>query len=113
MDRQVCIRSLNGEDKHFMGFGIRTVAARHISIIRKSEQFMSGVPFGDVISTPDDINIYHAGDTGIFGDIKIIKELYNPRIMLIGDHKISDPYPIKLSPYETALATQWIGPYVL
>ena len=30
-----------------------------------------------------DVSIYHAGDTGVFGDMKIINELYKPTHLLL------------------------------
>jgi len=46
-----------------------------------------GSPVGYIVSGGE-TSIYHAGDTGLFGDMKIIGELYKPRIALlpIGGH---------------------------
>ena len=37
--------------------------------------------------------MYHAGDTTVFSDMKIIADLYNPDVVLlpIGDHYTMDP----------------------
>jgi L-ascorbate metabolism protein UlaG (beta-lactamase superfamily) len=37
--------------------------------------------------------IYHAGDTAVFGDMKIVGELYSPDVVLlpIGDYYTMDP----------------------
>jgi L-ascorbate metabolism protein UlaG (beta-lactamase superfamily) len=39
------------------------------------------------------MKIYHAGDTNVFGDMKIIRELYAPEIAMIpiGDHYTMGP----------------------
>jgi L-ascorbate metabolism protein UlaG (beta-lactamase superfamily) len=39
------------------------------------------------------LKIYHAGDTAVFGDMQIIRELYAPDIALlpIGDHYVMSP----------------------
>ena len=42
----------------------------------------SGNCAGAVI-TGDDVTIYHAGDTGIFGDMKLIGEMYRPKVSLL------------------------------
>ncbi|NOZ59124.1 MAG: metal-dependent hydrolase [Euryarchaeota archaeon] len=31
----------------------------------------------------DGVSVYHAGDTGIFGDMRLIGELFSPRVMLV------------------------------
>lgn len=38
---------------------------------------------GFVITAPGDKPIYFAGDTGVFGDMKLIKELYNPYVSVL------------------------------
>ena len=43
----------------------------------------SGLPAGYVIKMPSGYTIYHAGDTGIFGDMAIIGELYHPNLALL------------------------------
>ncbi len=47
----------------------------------------SGVPTGVVVGGSD-ARVYHAGDTGLFGDMALIGELYSPDIALlpIGGH---------------------------
>ena len=48
--------------------------------------------------------IYFAGDTGIFGDMKIIGEIYRPEIAFlpIGDH-------YTMGPDTAAIAAKWLG----
>ena len=43
----------------------------------------SGLPVGYVLTMPGGFKIYHAGDTGIFGDMAIIGKLYAPDIALL------------------------------
>ncbi|MFN3406174.1 MAG: metal-dependent hydrolase [Caldimicrobium sp.] len=52
-----------------------------------------GEPCGFVITLENGLSIYHAGDTGLFGDMALIAELYNPEIALlpIGDHYVMGP----------------------
>jgi L-ascorbate metabolism protein UlaG (beta-lactamase superfamily) len=48
--------------------------------------------------------IYFAGDTALFGDMKIIAELYKPEIAFlpIGDH-------YTMGPDTAAIAAKWLG----
>jgi L-ascorbate metabolism protein UlaG (beta-lactamase superfamily) len=69
------------------GFTLTMTQALHSSSIDASGfSFDGGSPAGFVIGI-DEHSIYHAGDTGVFGDMKLIKELYAPEITLlpIGD----------------------------
>ncbi|MDL1969776.1 MAG: metal-dependent hydrolase [Candidatus Desulfofervidaceae bacterium] len=54
----------------------------------------TGAPIGYVIRFPNGINIYHAGDTGIFSEMKLIGELYPLTVALlpIGDVFTMDAY---------------------
>lgn len=47
----------------------------------------SGSPCGVVI-TYNNITVYHAGDTAVFGDMSLIRELYSPHVAMlpIGGH---------------------------
>ena len=47
-----------------------------------------GEACGYVIEFANGVKIYHAGDTNVFGDMQIIRELYAPEIVMlpIGDH---------------------------
>lgn len=46
-----------------------------------------GEPAGYVVTLPGGLKLYHAGDTAIFGDMKLIGELYAPEVacLPIGD----------------------------
>jgi L-ascorbate metabolism protein UlaG (beta-lactamase superfamily) len=62
----------------------------------------AGEPGGYVIRVPGGFTIYHAGDTALFGDMKLIGELYKPDLAMlpIGDRWTMGPreaaYAIKL-----------------
>ena len=46
-----------------------------------SDQYM-GMPCG-VILNIDGVTLYHCGDTGLFSDMKLIGEIYQPRVAMI------------------------------
>jgi L-ascorbate metabolism protein UlaG (beta-lactamase superfamily) len=52
-----------------------------------------GEAAGYIIRLPGGFNIYHSGDTTVFGDMKIISELYSPELALlpIGDFYTMGP----------------------
>jgi L-ascorbate metabolism protein UlaG (beta-lactamase superfamily) len=69
------------------GITLTMTDARHSSSIDASGfSFDGGSPAGFVIRIGGH-SIYHAGDTGVFGDMQLIGELYEPELVLlpIGD----------------------------
>ena len=63
-----------------------------------------GEPCGLIVRLPGGLTVYHAGDTGIFGDMKIIGELYSPELACV---PIGDLYT--MGPREAALAIRLLG----
>lgn len=77
--------------------------AEHSCGIQDGDQVVyGGEAAGYVITFENGVKIYHAGDTCVFGDMKIIGELYKPEVALlpIGDLYTMDPaqgaYAIRL-----------------
>lgn len=73
---------------------ITMVQALHSSGIQDGDKMVyGGEPCGLVVRLPGGLTIYHAGDTAVFGDMKIIGELYAPDLALlpIGDHYTMGP----------------------
>ena len=64
----------------------------------------AGEPAGLVIRMPGGFSVYHAGDTALFSDMKLIGELYKPDLALlpIGDH-------FTMGPREAAHAIRFLG----
>jgi L-ascorbate metabolism protein UlaG (beta-lactamase superfamily) len=64
-----------------------THAMHSNSIEDNGERIYGGEPAGYVVELPGGVRIYHAGDTALFGDMKLIAELYQPllAILPIGD----------------------------
>ena len=73
---------------------ITMVHADHSCGITDGDQLIyGGEACGYVIEFSNGLKIYHAGDTNIFGDMRIISELYAPDIAMIpiGDHYTMGP----------------------
>ena len=99
------------------GVVVRPVECHHWSqAILSDGRVVSGVPLGFVVEAEPGVIIYHYGDTAIFGDLRLIGELYRPTIGLLG---CSQPWPLaeavpgpgrilsgELSPREAALAAE-------
>ena len=73
---------------------VTMVHADHSCGIQDGDQLVyGGEACGYVIEFDNGLKIYHAGDTNVFGDMKIIRELYAPDIAMlpIGDHFTMGP----------------------
>jgi L-ascorbate metabolism protein UlaG (beta-lactamase superfamily) len=72
----------------------------------KEQVHVGGEPVGYVIELENGFRIYHMGDTGLFGDMKLIGEYYKPDVVLIpiGGHFVMDP---KDAAYATR---EWLKP---
>jgi L-ascorbate metabolism protein UlaG (beta-lactamase superfamily) len=59
----------------------------------KAETHPGGEPVGYIIELENGFKIYHMGDTGIFGDMKLIGDYYKPDLILIpiGRHFVMSP----------------------
>jgi L-ascorbate metabolism protein UlaG (beta-lactamase superfamily) len=67
-----------------------------------------GIAAGFVLTIADGTVLYHAGDTSAFGDMSLIRELYQPKIAMlpIGGH-------YTMGPKEAALAARLLEPEVI
>jgi L-ascorbate metabolism protein UlaG (beta-lactamase superfamily) len=59
----------------------------------KDETHVGGEPVGFIIELENGFKIYHMGDTGLFGDMRLIGDYYKPDLVLIpiGGHYVMDP----------------------
>ncbi len=76
------------------GIKITMVHADHSCGIKDGDEIVyGGEACGFVVEFPNGVKIYHAGDTNVFGDMRIIHELYGPEIAMlpIGDHFVMGP----------------------
>ena len=76
------------------GLKISMTPALHTSSIEEDGAVhYVGLATGFVVRMEDGRAVYFAGDTALFGDMRLIKELYAPEIAFlpIGDHYTMDP----------------------
>jgi len=72
------------------------VSADHSSSCGYTENvgnIYAGAAAGWIVRLANGVSIYHAGDTGVFGDMRIIDDLYKPTHMClpIGGHYTMGP----------------------
>jgi L-ascorbate metabolism protein UlaG (beta-lactamase superfamily) len=94
-----------GGTQEIDGVRITMTAAVHSgSIVENGRIVYLGGAAGFVVRAPDTPTIYFAGDTALFGDMKLIRERYAPEIAFlpIGDH-------YTMGPEDAALAAEWLG----
>ncbi|HEY5602305.1 MAG TPA: metal-dependent hydrolase [Gammaproteobacteria bacterium] len=79
---------------------ITMTRAEHSSELRwtnpatgKLEIHVGGEPAGFIIEFENGFKVYHMGDTGLFGDMKLIGDYYKPDLILIpvGGHFVLNP----------------------
>jgi len=102
--------SAYGGIEAYGGVTLKVLQAFHCSFaVDASGRTMTGIPLSFLITTPHGVRIYHAGDTSLYGDMKLIGQLYRPHIGLIPVGAAGPQYGKDLPPAEAALAAQWIG----
>jgi len=68
------------------------------------KRIYAGEPAGLIVSLPGGLVLYHAGDTCVFGDMKLIAEIYKPEVACL---PIGDFYT--MGPREAAMAVRLLG----
>lgn len=105
-----CSGMNKGGTQKIQGLDVTMVTADHSCGISDKDAdgkdiiIYGGDAAGYVITLEDGFRIYHAGDTNVFGDMKIIGELYKPDLAMlpIGDH-------FTMSPREADYAVRLLG----
>jgi L-ascorbate metabolism protein UlaG (beta-lactamase superfamily) len=96
----------------FPGIKITQVHAEHSSEMlwtdpatNKQVTLLGGEPVGFIIELENGFKIYHMGDTALFGDMKLIADLYGPDLIMIpiGGHFV-------MNPKDAAKATEFLHP---
>jgi len=88
-----------------LGLSITMVPAMHSSSVEEDGRIIYlGVATGYVVTFEDGLTIYYSGDTSIFGDMRLIGELYAPTIAFL---PIGDLYT--MGPEQAARACELLG----
>ena len=87
--------------------GTAKVKGISITMVQAFHSSTRGAPTGFVIKA-EEKTLYHAGDTGLFGDMKLIGEIHRPDVALI---PIGDYYT--MGPREAAEAVKLLKPAVV
>lgn len=100
-----CVGMNKGGTAEVAGLRVTMVHADHsCGILDDGKIVYGGDPCGYVIEMENGYRIYHAGDTNVFGDMKLIADLYKPDMAMIpiGGH-------YTMGPREAALACRLLG----
>lgn len=86
----------------FDDFSVTLVNANHSSSFQGE---YAGEAAGLILSFEDDIAFYHMGDTNIFSDLEIYREIYQPHVVAVpmGDH-------YTMGPQEAAICCEMLNP---
>jgi L-ascorbate metabolism protein UlaG (beta-lactamase superfamily) len=74
------------------------------SIDENGQRLYAGEAGGYIVKLPGGFTIYHAGDTAVFGDMKLIGEMYRPDLACL---PIGDIFT--MGPREAAMAIRLLG----
>jgi len=94
-----------GGSTKIAGVEVTMTHAFHSSSVNDGgKQVYVGEPAGFIVRLPGGLTLYHAGDTCVFGDMKLIAELYQPHVACL---PIGDFYT--MGPREAAQAIRLLG----
>ena len=102
-----------GGTVHLPGVAVTLVEAKHSSSIdEEGASLYLGVAAGLVLTIENGPVLYHAGDTAVFRDMELIRELYAPDVAMlpIGDHYTMGPKEAALAVALSAAETDSADP---
>jgi len=97
---------------------VRPVECHHWSSAKlKDGRHVAGVPLSFIVETEPGVRIYHFGDTCLFPGMRMIGELYQPTVGILGIAQtdgLPDPgagqvLTGEMNPDEAAQAAEWLG----
>ena len=91
----------------------RPVPAYHLSTDASEGIQTNWNPHGFVVKIAPGVTYYHTGDTAIYSDMKLWRELYHPQVMCVGISSITPAYPREMTPREAAMAVGFVGAEVV
>ncbi len=101
-----CLAMNKGGTQQVGDLKVTMVHADHSCGITDGDQIIyGGEACGYVMEFENGVKIYHSGDTAVFGDMRIVHDLYRPPICMlpIGDH-------FTMGPLEAAYAIELLKP---
>jgi L-ascorbate metabolism protein UlaG (beta-lactamase superfamily) len=91
------------------GITFTMVEACHSSMVEEGGHTgPGGTPAGFVIRLENGYTLYHAGDTGVFSDMKLIAELYRPSLVMLPIGGL-----FTMGPREAAKACTLLNPKII
>jgi L-ascorbate metabolism protein UlaG (beta-lactamase superfamily) len=100
-----CLPANKGGSQKVGDFAATMTHAFHSNSIEENGQrIYAGEAGGFIVSLPRGVSIYHAGDTAVFGDMKLIGEIYKPEVAML---PIGDVFT--MGPREAAFAIRLLG----
>lgn len=110
IDENRLFNTIYGDDKVFEGVCLRAVLAQHISKTEFEGEVRSfAPPLGFIVQFSDGVTYYHGGDTSLYGDMKLLRELYHPNIACLSIDRWRPRFGRVLPPREAAMAAGWLG----
>ncbi|MFQ5478977.1 MAG: metal-dependent hydrolase [Candidatus Binatia bacterium] len=105
-----CTSMNKGGSVQLLGVRITMVHADHSCGITEDDGSLvyGGEAVGYVFAFSDGTKLYHAGDTNVFGDMGLIRELYQPEVVML---PIGDLYT--MSPREAVKACELLKPRIV
>ncbi len=100
-----CLPGNKGGSQTVGDFEVTMTHAFHSNSIEENGQrIYAGEAGGYIVRLPGGLRVYHAGDTAVFGDMKLIGEIYKPDLACL---PIGDVFT--MGPREAAYATRLLG----
>ena len=101
----VCLPANKGGSQKVGDFAATMTHAFHSNSIEDNGQrIYAGEAGGFMVRLPGGVSVYHAGDTAVFGDMKLIGEIYKPDVAML---PIGDVFT--MGPREAAFAIRLLG----
>ena len=104
------VNLIYGDGRRFGSTTIRAVPAWHGSNVAYHGVAHAYYPFGIVAMIEPGVTFYHTGDTCLFSDVRLIRELYRPTVMMPCISTVDARYGSIMTPGEAAQAVRWVGP---